>query len=139
MHHYLAWTSIATVLGQEDPLPGSEREFAVGDGDNDGCGRDHRSNMRGHIIRPLFGMSVDQVILWGDLFEPGFQVVAGRRVGGFLDDQTGRRVAYKQGTKTELEICLRNHLGDFAGDFDHALTGSVDGDGFLHGPDSMRY
>ena len=130
--HDLARPSMAAVLPQEDALPGTQSEAPLEDRNGEGRGGQGGLDVRGHVVRPFFGVGVESVAFGNQPIEPVLEVGGGFRSRVLLDGQAGRGMTDEQCCKTFLDTGSRDRLGDFAGDFEQALSGRLDGEAFDH-------
>ncbi len=92
------------VFEDEDSLPLTEIQLAVGHRHVFTGARDSRSQMGWHVIGALGCVSVGGVVFRSELLEPLFQVSPGGWVCIFGDDQAGTGVAQEDGTDPRFYI-----------------------------------
>ena len=84
------------VLGEEQPLPGAQRQRPLDDGYGDAGAGEHLLEMRRHIVRPL-AVVIVAAAPGRDAAEPGDQVRAHGGRGVLSDEHAGRGVPAERG------------------------------------------
>ena len=100
------------MLPEIDALPGPEGKSTLENGNRERRSRQGGFDMRGHIVGPLLGMSVEAISLWNETIQPALQVLACRRVSVFLNEQTGGRMLNEKRAQPFGVLGSRNEFGD---------------------------
>ncbi len=102
MNDQLSFTGVVTMLPEKNTLPDAQHQCAGNIRDRQAGRRQHRLDMRWHIVRTFLGMGIEGIMTWHQTVQPGLHIVAGEDVGVFLNQQTGRGMLDEQCTETIL-------------------------------------
>src|SRR5690606_20377698 len=80
------------MLEQVEPLPGAERQGARDHRDRDRALREHRSDVRWHVVGPLFVVLEVGVTVGNQAAKEALEIASHRRVGVLAQDQRGAGV-----------------------------------------------
>ncbi len=111
----------------EDPLPGSEIEPAIGNGQNFRGPGDRSLQVGRHVVGSFRSVGVIGIVFWCQPLEPFHQIPARRWICIFSDDETGTGVAQKQLAKPCLDVCPVHTIRQRLGDFVKTLPGGLEG------------
>ena len=125
------------MLAEVDPLPCPQHQRPCANGYRQTDVRDHRPDVRGHVVRPLARVGVRGIILGSDAVEPRFQIIASTPIGVLLYRQTCGCVLDEDGAETISSCQRRDRLGDLSRDLVKSLAASLDGE--LDGHVSCSY
>jgi hypothetical protein len=111
----------ATVLEQEDTLPGSKPHFAVDNRDGLARSRQHHSDVRRHVIAAFRAVSKVISIFRHQTIEKFLQVMSRRRIGIFHENEAATRVPNKHRDCSIAQAALVDFrletVGDLIGPF----------------------
>lgn len=108
---------LVAMFPEVNPLPGAQGKVARDDGDAEVDGGQRGAHVGWHVIL-TFACVVEQRVAIGDQTrEKTFQVTPDFRVGIFLDQQRGGRVAHMQRQETVGDAAPADPCGDLARDF----------------------
>lgn len=92
VNHAPSCRTSRSVLPQVDALPRTQREPTVHERNGQGCRRERRPDVAGHVVWPLEGVRELGIALGHVPTHPSLKVQPRGGIGVFLDDQTRRRM-----------------------------------------------
>jgi hypothetical protein len=109
------------VFEEVNPLPGSKHHAPRSNRDGQLRLRERGPYMRRHVVRPFCAVDIALAVFWSDCFEKVFEISLNIRIGVFLNEKRGRRMAAEYRQKTARNVLLAKPKRDFAADFDEAF------------------
>jgi hypothetical protein len=79
-----------------------------------------------HVVWPLRPVDIALAVFWSDCFEKVFEIRLNIRIGVFLNEKRGRRMAAEYRQKAARNILPPEPKRDFAADFNEAFGRRLD-------------
>lgn len=120
------------VFPEIDTLPGSQHELPFEYRDRQTGRGKGGFDMCRHVICAFEGMGVMRIVFRHQTIQPGLEIMAGGRVGIFLNQQAGRGMPDKQRTQTFAQAGSFDDLFDLPCNGMQALSVDIDVNRFDH-------
>ncbi len=114
------------VFEKINPLPGSKHHAPRSNRDGQLRLRERGPYMCRHVVWPLRPVDIALAVFWSDCFEKVFEIRLNIRIGVFLNEKRGRRMAAEYRQKAARNILLPEPKRDFAADFNEAFGRRLD-------------